>query len=271
MARVRRAVKWTRDDLNSAVNNVRTKVLSLRKASEVFNVPVRTIRDHLKTELRETPGRPAVFNRAEEAALTARLKRLAKIGYGVTVTEIRKLVFDFCQRNGKATPFTNGMAGRRRLRGFLKTNQGLSIRQSEKLNFARGQKMNRSNVSGYINLLEERMTELGLRDKPERVYNADESGVQLTLGKAPRVIACKGDKRIYQQVPAEKAETVSIMVAGSALGSYIPPMIQTEASRRRREAEVQQAMENGLGSCMYVCMYVYLYVFHIYLTIYSAY
>ena len=48
-------------------------------------------------------------------------------------------------------------------------------------------------------------------------------------------------------------------------------MIQTEASRRRREAEVQQAMENGLGSCMYVCMYVYLYVFHIYLTIYSAY
>ena len=44
-------------------------------------------------------------------------------------------------------------------------------------------------------------------------------------------------------------------------------IIQTEASRRRREAEVQQSMENGLGSCMYV----YLYVFHIYLTIYSAY
>ena len=36
-------------------------------------------------------------------------------------------------------------------------------------------------------------------------------------------------------------------------------IIQTEASRRRREAEVQQSMENGLGSCMYV----YLYVFHI--------
>ena len=31
--------------------------------------------------------------------------------------------------------------------------------------------------------------------------------------------------------------------------------IQTEASRRRREAEVQQAMENGLGSCMYICMF----------------
>ena len=32
-------------------------------------------------------------------------------------------------------------------------------------------------------------------------------------------------------------------------------LIQTEASRRRREAEVQQTMENGLGSCMYICMF----------------
>ena len=37
-------------------------------------------------------------------------------------------------------------------------------------------------------------------------------------------------------------------------------IVQTEASRRRREAEVQQAMENGLGSCMYVCMYVCMYI-----------
>ena len=28
-------------------------------------------------------------------------------------------------------------------------------------------------------------------------------------------------------------------------------VIQTEAERRRREAGVQQSMENGLGSCMY--------------------
>ena len=33
-------------------------------------------------------------------------------------------------------------------------------------------------------------------------------------------------------------------------------LIQTEAERRRREAGVQQAMENGLRSCLYVCMYV---------------
>ena len=39
------------------------------------------------------------------------------------------------------------------------------------------------------------------------------------------------------------------------LKKTITSVFQTEASRRRREAEVQQAMENGLGSCMYICMF----------------
>ena len=33
--------------------------------------------------------------------------------------------------------------------------------------------------------------------------------------------------------------------------SQLVVVIQTEAERRRREAGVQQSMENGLGSCMY--------------------
>ena len=37
-------------------------------------------------------------------------------------------------------------------------------------------------------------------------------------------------------------------------------VIQTDAERRRREAGVQQWMENGLGSCMYICVYVYMFV-----------
>ena len=36
--------------------------------------------------------------------------------------------------------------------------------------------------------------------------------------------------------------------------------MQTEAERQMREAGVQQSIENGLGSCMYLCMYICLYV-----------
>ena len=41
------------------------------------------------------------------------------------------------------------------------------------------------------------------------------------------------------------------------LYSIRPIVIQTEAERRRRDAGVQQAMENGLRSCLlvYVCMF----------------
>ena len=32
--------------------------------------------------------------------------------------------------------------------------------------------------------------------------------------------------------------------------------VSSHAKRRRREAGVQQAMENGLRSCLFACMYV---------------
>ena len=44
-------------------------------------------------------------------------------------------------------------------------------------------------------------------------------------------------------------------------------MIQTEAERRRCEAGVQQSIENGLGSCMFICLYVCFAGFRKYLAI----
>ena len=52
----------------------------------------------------------------------------------------------------------------------------------KKLNFARGLKMNRTVVKNYIDLLEKTMRD-SLLHKPESIFNADESGVQLTVGK----------------------------------------------------------------------------------------
>ena len=39
-------------------------------------------------------------------------------------------------------------------------------------------------------------------------------------------------------------------------GPSLLRLIPTEAERRRCEAGVQQTIENGLRSCVYVCMYV---------------
>ena len=47
--------------------------------------------------------------------------------------------------------------------------------------------------------------------------------------------------------------SVSQALAKVLIGNIL---IQTEAERRRREAGVQQSIENGLGSCMYVYMFV---------------
>ena len=228
-----RRPKWTREGLRKPVSAVRHDRVSLRAASKTYNVPVRTLRDHLRAQLRDKPGRPPVLTEDEEVTLAARLKRLAKIGYGLTSHEIRSLVFQYCEKHGTPNPFTGGQAGRKWFRGFMKRTPELSVRQAEKLNFARGMKMNRTVVNNYIDLLEKTMRDNSVLHKPESVFNADESGVQLTVGKSPQVVACKGDKRVFQQVPAEKAETVSIMVAGNAIGTYIPPYVVYKGARKQ--------------------------------------
>ena len=85
---------------------------------------------------------------------------------------------------------------------------------------------------------------------------------------APRV-ECEGGGQMRSGCssaicPALGRTTLARIMSSQLMMSivlYTPLIvIQTEASRRRREAEVQQAMENGLGSCMYVCMYVCMYI-----------
>ena len=93
--------------------------------------------------------------------------------------------------------------------------------------------MNKVVVRQYMDLLEEVMEKCNIRRAPERIYNADETGIQLTMGAAPKVFAGTGAKRVYRQVPSEKAETVSVMAAASATGSFIPPFVVYKGKRHR--------------------------------------
>ena len=61
-------------------------------------------------------------------------------------------------------------------------------------------------------------------------------------------IACQSGLRFQRYKPLK-----SVTTTGRPL---ILRFFQTEAERRRREAGVQQAIENGFRLCLYVCMYV---------------
>lgn len=59
--------------------------------------------------------------------------------------------------------------------------------------------------------------------KPSQIFNMDESGINTVQKKIPKVITIKGKKLVGKIVSAERAQTITLVCAMSATGSYVPP------------------------------------------------
>ncbi|XP_023951864.1 uncharacterized protein LOC112055833 [Bicyclus anynana] len=98
--RKKRGELWTEDTMKAAMNAVQRGHLTQRSAAARYNIPRRTLRDHLKTgEEIKRLGRKPVLTNNQEKDLVSRIKRFASIGIPLTPKFIRKQTFLFCERH----------------------------------------------------------------------------------------------------------------------------------------------------------------------------
>lgn len=233
----KRDIKWSEDDLKKALNAVTTNQLSQRAAAAKFNIPRRTLRNHLKTGSSiKKIGRSCVLTRSMEKDLVSRIKKFADIGMPMTPKVIRKQAYVFCQENGIKHTFNDrkGSAGRVWLSKFLKRNPDISKRKAQMMNPARAQKLNHQIVTKHFTSVKELYNELDIPRHPERLYNVDEKGCRLTLHHQQTVLAEKGARRVHL-VAQEHAENVTIVACVNAIGTAIPPVVLFKGKRMRPE------------------------------------
>ncbi|CAG9572682.1 unnamed protein product [Danaus chrysippus] len=111
------------------------------------------------------------------------------------------------------------MAGNEWVKSFIERNPELSIRQAEGLSVARAKGLSRKEVNNFHELLTKVLADNDLLDKPERIYNMDESGVQLN-NKPGKVVAKKGAKVVNSVTSVEKGETMTIVACCNAIGNF---------------------------------------------------
>lgn len=230
---------WSPDIMRHAVEVVRRGEMGVKRAAKLYSVPVSTLRDKVRSNSNEfipKLGRNPTLGREFEADLVKYLVKTEARGFGLTRADIRRLTFQFSERNGIAHTFNKqyGHAGVYWLKGFMKRHPNLSIRKAEGLSRARAMGMNRQQVSSYFDKLEETMTKEGFLDKPTHIYNVDETGLQL-VNKASDVVALKGRKSVVSITTAEKGETVTVVGCCSASGLYIPPYVVMKGKRMKDE------------------------------------
>lgn len=121
--------------------------MGVKRAAKLYSVPVSTLRDKVRSNSNEfTPklGRNPTLGREFDADLVKYLVKMEARGFGLTRADIRRLTFQFSERNGIAHTFNKqyGHAGVYWLKGFMKRHPNLSIRKAEGLSRARAMGMN---------------------------------------------------------------------------------------------------------------------------------
>ena len=128
-------------------------------------------------------------------------------------------------RNLKAVKvwLENGTAGDDWYYGFLERQKILSLRKPEKLSHARAVMGNDTVINDYYVKLEKNLDELGVRQLPQFIYNADETGVPLDFVPS-RVVAPKKCKNLWAVSSGDRTN-ITVMACASAVGDVLPPFV----------------------------------------------
>ena len=135
------------DNMNAAVKEVLDEGRKCHAVATTRNISEATLRRYC-SKVRtggtvETVGYPknrCVFSTTEEASLTEYAKNAARLFYGLSTTQTRKLAYDYARTLNKDIPSSwaeNERAGEDWLRGFLKRNATIFLRSPEATSMSR--------------------------------------------------------------------------------------------------------------------------------------
>ncbi|XP_060808274.1 zinc finger and BTB domain-containing protein 24 isoform X2 [Amyelois transitella] len=121
----KRGSTWDEESLRRAMEAVQNNQLSANAAALKFNIPRRTLRNHLSSgNSSKIIGKTTILTKQLEEDLSQQIQRFAELGIPLTPEFIRKQAFIFCETFKIKHSFnmSTRMAGRKWLRMFLSRN-----------------------------------------------------------------------------------------------------------------------------------------------------
>lgn len=198
---------------------------SKRAAASAIGISESCLRKRLKLNTAATSmGRfKPTFNYDQEAEFAMHCKQMDERYFGLTITDLRRLAFEYASANNIENRFDKSakMAGRDWVECFLKRHPQLVLRQSAATSLARAMGFNKIQVDKFYKNLKDLYLKYNFQ--PSRIYNVDETGISTVPKKMPKVVTTKGKKVVAKIVSAERGITVTAICCMNASGHYIPP------------------------------------------------
>lgn len=226
---------YSKDDLASAVRDVRKNGAKIRAAAKSHNVPFTTLQRYIKRMANDEedsyPASPnyasrKVFNSEQEHELKEYLLKCSKMCYGLTTRATRKLAYQLAKINNIKVPASwdsNEMAGLDWMQNFKKRHPELAIRKPESCSLSRATSFNRHNVQQFFENLRNVIQREPQFSDGTRIFNLDETATTTVPDKQQKVLAQKGEKQVAQATSGERGVLVTTCCIISATGNTLPP------------------------------------------------
>ena len=248
---------WDESQMRSAIECVQKKEMSIRKAAVVFAVPKDSLHRRIKGALKSIPSdkpykkflspRRNVLSEEQEKELANYIREMDMSFYGLSINEIRRVVFDYAEQNKIKHPFNKEkkMAGRDFVNSFLKRQKTLSLRKPEGVALNRVFGLNKKSVEQYFYNLKELLDTQNF--EPHQIYNCDETGLTC-VHKPVKVVAPKGKRVVASVTSGERGQTTAIINAMNATGIFVPPMMIFKRKRMNPDL-IEHAPPGTIGGC----------------------
>lgn len=217
--------KYSQENLKIALQEITAGRLTIYSALKKYGIPYSTLytrKTGTRGKICKSKGRPTEVPLAAETDLANGLKVLEKWGFGLSRKEVLERVGLYVQQNNIETSFKNGVPGEDWFMGFKKRH-GLSLKVPENVEYCRKKAVDPFLIYGYFELLKETLTDLNLLDKPERIWNLDESSFSVYPRKS-KIVGGVGFPALRTTSTSGRDNT-TVLVMCNAAGGKAPPLI----------------------------------------------
>lgn len=220
--------KYSIEDLENALQAVRSGEFNLNKASFHFNIPKSTLSMKLqgKTIEGRRMGPFPVLSFEEEKLLEDWIVGKAKIGFAMHKEDVKDAVYNVMKQTGRKNPFINNRPGEKWVTLFLKRHPRITQRNTEIISKGKAC-LTEDSIRQWFQELQNYLEEENCPDLPlcgDRIYNADETGVEC-CPKTGKVMGPKNYRDFYTIAPGKEKESITVLANFSASGKKVPPMI----------------------------------------------
>lgn len=210
---------YTEEEKKRAIEEVKEGRMSERRAAREYGIPRSTLKDMIGERVtHDTAGRPPVLSKEEEELIVERLIIHGEWGFPLSSTDLRHVIKDYLDSQGRTSRFVNNMPGPDFVTSFMQRHPILSKRKANLIKRGRAA-VTHEIVQDFF----KRFAVSAQGVPPENMHNYDETYLQDNPGCITAIYK-KGTKHA-EHVRNHSKTSISVMICGSATGKLLHPYV----------------------------------------------